>query len=212
MGKLILPLSEYNRIYQVAHGVLLGVPEATAEKACLYFAAVGGYVLNQCYKIPARIVGGAFCFCLGDDGADVATFGKLEDGKLASGPDAFHVWLQTETHIIDFMAPIYREAFASYPRSAELPRKMMQRRLDEEAPNPDALNRIGDFYVYPDATLTDRLLDGFLGKQVNEDLLRIAMAWYGRRRAKQAPNFAMQNEKGQVVRLSLATRVANGAW
>ncbi|WP_032917433.1 DUF2026 family protein [Mesorhizobium erdmanii] len=58
MGKFLLPLSEYNRIYQVTHGVLQGVPDATAGRACLFFAAVGGYVLNQCYKIRAQVVGG----------------------------------------------------------------------------------------------------------------------------------------------------------
>lgn len=71
---------------------------------------VGGYVLNQSYKIRGRIVGGVFCFCLDDSGGKVATFGKLEGGQLVSGPDAFHVCLQTDTHIVDFMATIYREA------------------------------------------------------------------------------------------------------
>lgn len=212
MGKFLLPLSEYNRVYQVAHGVLQGVPEANAEKACLFFAAVGGYVLNQCYKIRARIVGGAFCLCVGDGGGEIATFGNLEDGQLVSRPDAFHVWLQTDTHIIDFMAPIYREAFADHPKSADLPRKMMQRRLNEEAPDLDALVHIGDFRYYPDGALTEKLLDGFLAKRVNEDLIKIAMAWYGKRRAKQAPTFAMRDEEGRMTRLSLAANVATGSW
>ncbi|MGO4560112.1 DUF2026 family protein [Mesorhizobium sp. 2RAF21] len=212
MVKFLLPLSEYNRIYQVTHGVLQGVPDATAEKACLFFAAVGGYVLNQRYNIGARIVGGAFCFCLGEGGGEVATFGKLEDGQLVSGLDAFHMWLQTDTHIIDFMAPIYREAFADHPRSANLPRKMMQRRLDEEASDLDALVHTGDFRFYPDPALTDELLDGFLAKPFNGDLIKIAMAWYGKRRARQVPTFAMQDEKGRVARLSLAASVATGSW
>lgn len=212
MAKFLLPLSEYNRIYQVTHGVLQGVPDATAERACLFFAAVGGYVLNQCYKIRAQIVGGAFCLCVGDGGGEVATFGKLEDRQLVSGHDAFHVWLQTDTHIIDFMAPIYREAFADYPKSADLPRKMMQRRLDEEAPNLDALAHTGDFRYYPDPALTDKLLDGFLAKRFNEDLIKVAMAWYGKRRAKQMPTFAMQDERGLVTRLSLAATVATSSW
>lgn len=155
-------------------------------------------------------MGGAFCFCLGD--GEIATFGKLEDRKLVSGPDAFHVWLLTDTHIIDFMAPIYREAFADHPKSADLPRRMMQRCLDEEASDLDALVHIGDFRYYPDPDLTDKLLDGFLAKRFNEDLIEVAMAWYGKRRAKQMPTFAMQDEKGRVSRLSFAATVANGSW
>ncbi|MCA1367176.1 DUF2026 family protein [Bradyrhizobium sp. BRP14] len=210
MSKFLLTLSEYNRIYQVAHGVLKGVPEATPEKACLFFAAFGGYVLNQKYKTKAAVVGGAFTFCVGE--SDVAVFGRLDDGQLVSGHDAFHMWLQTETHIIDFMAPIYREAFSEPPAAASLPRKMMQRLLKDEAESPDALKQPGDFRYYPDAELTEQLLDNFLGKRVNADLLKIAVAWYGKHSGKQTPSFAMVDEKGRPTRLSLADTVAMGSW
>jgi uncharacterized protein DUF2026 len=211
MKKFLLPLNEYNRIYQVAHGVLQGVPEATAEKACLFFAAFGGYVLNQKYKIATRIVGGAFNFSLGEAN-EVASFGKLENNQLVSGSDAFHMWLKTETHIIDFMAPIYREAFAHKPTPILLPRKMMQRRVEEEAVSHEALTHAGGFRCFPDPDLTDQLLDNFLGRPMNADLLEVATAWYGNRRAKQAPTFQMVDDKGGITQLSLATTVANGAW
>lgn len=211
MPKFLLPLSEYNRVYQVAHGVLKSVPDATAEKACLFFAAFGGFVLNQKYKINARVVGGAFGLCLGNK-YDVAFFGKLDNNQLVSGSDGFHMWLQTETHVIDFMAPIYREAFAEHPVAATLPRQMMQRYLSDESESLDALKQAGDFRYYPDPELTDRLLDSFLGKQVNADLLKVAIAWYGNRRGKQSPAFSMADEKGQVTRLSLPTTIATGSW
>ena len=210
MPKLLLPLSEYNRIYQVAHGVLKGVPNAAPEKSCLFFAAFGGFILNQKYKIKARVVGGAFSFCIGE--SDVAVFGRLEGNQLVSGHDAFHMWLQTETHMIDFMAPIYREAFSEHPGAATLPRKMMQRRLKDEVESPDALKQPGDFRYYPDAELTDQLLDNFLSKPVNADLLQIAIAWYGNHRGKQPASFAMTDEKGRAARLSLADRIATGSW
>jgi hypothetical protein len=70
----------------------------------------------------------------------------------------------------------------------------------------------GDFRYYPDPVLTDKLLDGFLAKRFNADLIKIAMACYGKRRAKQAPTFAMQDEKGRVTRLSLAATVATSSW
>lgn len=211
MSKFILPLSEYNRIYQVAHGVLQGMPDVTAEKSCLFFAAFGGYVLNQKYQIPARIVGGAFSFCL-KDASDIAIFGKIENSQLVAGSEAFHMWLQTETHVIDFMAPIYPEAFAERPTPTILPRKMMQRRLEDEAASLEALTRAGDFCYFPDPHLTDELLDNFLGKQINADLIKVAAAWYGNRRARQEPTFAMSDGQGRVTHLSLATTVANGAW
>lgn len=208
MPRFLLPLSEYNRVYQVAHGVLMGVPEASAEKACLFFASFGGYVLNQRYKIKARVVGGAFTLCTGK--GDVAAFGRIEDGQLQSGPDAFHMWLQTETHLIDFMAPIYREAFDRQDPS--FPRQMMQRQLKDEAPNPEALKQPGDFRYYPNPELTEQLLDRFLARRVNADLLQVAIAWYGSHRSKQAPSFAMRDEKGAVSRLLLPATTALGSW
>lgn len=210
MSKFLLPLSEYNRIYQVAHGVLRGVPDATPEKACLFFAAFGGYVLNQKYKIKASVVAGAFTFCVSE--GDVAVFGRLDDDQLVSGPDAFHMWLQTETHIIDFMAPIYREAFSEHPAAASLPRRMMQRLLKDEAESPEMLKHAGDFRFYPDTELTEQLLDNFLRRPVNADLLQVAIAWYGKRSGKQASSFAMADEKGRPTRLSLADTIATGSW
>ncbi|MGO7120892.1 DUF2026 family protein [Rhizobium leguminosarum] len=210
MSRFLLRLSEYNRIYQVAHGVLNGIDGATAEKACLFFAAVGGYVVNQQYKIPARIVGGAFSFCLGN--GEVAFFGKMDDSGLSAGPDGFHMWLQTETHIIDFMAPIYREAFAEHTITSDLARKMMQRRLTEESESLDSLKNAGDFRYFPDADLTEQLVDNFLAQPVQEDLLRIAMAWYGKRSAKQSPNFAITDNRGEVRRLTLPSTLATGSW
>ncbi|SFK80116.1 Protein of unknown function [Pseudovibrio ascidiaceicola] len=211
MRKFILPLSEYNRIHNVAHGVLMGVPNARPDKACLFFAAFGGFILNQKYKISTRVVAGAFTVCL-EDSNKVACFGKFENDQLISGLDAFHVWLQTETHIIDFTAPIYRESFADKFNSDTLPRKMMQRSLNEEAPSLDSLTSAGDFRFYPDSDLTDKLLDDFLGKQMNRDLLEIATTWYGSHRSKQSPTFKMQDSRGQVTKLTLANSGAQGSW
>ncbi|WP_435521634.1 hypothetical protein [Aquamicrobium terrae] len=55
-------------------------------------------------------------------------------------------------------------------------------------------------------------MDDFLAKRFNRDLIKIAMAWYGERRAKQVSTFAMHDERGHVTRLSLETTVATGSW
>ncbi|MET3469517.1 hypothetical protein ABIC78_000019 [Novosphingobium sp. 1529] len=211
MSRFLLPLTEYNRVYQVVHGVLLGIPEANAEKACTFFATFGAYVLNREYGIDARVVAGAFSFAM-SDAEEIAFFGRIEKDQLVSADDAFHMWVQTKTHVFDFMAPIYREAFAARPGAAPLPRKMMQRRLEDEAPSLDALRQAGDFRYYPNPDLTQELTDHFFDRQLNADLLNVATAWYGKRRARQAPTFAMADEKGTVTHLALANTTANGAW
>jgi hypothetical protein len=211
MSRFLLPLTEFNRVYQVVHGVLLGIPEANAEKACTLFATFGAYVLKREYGIDARVVAGAFSFAM-SDGDEVAFFGRIENDQLVSANDAFHMWVQTETHVFDFMAPIYREAFAAKPGPTPLPRKMMQRRLEEEAPGLDALRQAGNFRCYFNPDLTQELVDHFFDRQLNTDLLNVATAWYGKRRARQARTFAMADEKGALTHLALATTIANGAW
>lgn len=211
MSNLPLSLADYNRIHQVMHGVLLGMPEARADKACTFFASFGAYILNKEYGIPARMVGGAYGFCIGGPG-EAAIFGKVENDRLASGPDAFHLWVQTKSHLIDFMAPIYREAFAEAQMVTELPRKMMQRPLDEESPSFEAFQRAGDYRYYPDLELTDQLFEHFCMRPINTDLIEIAIAWFGDRNAAQAPTFMMRDGKGRMTQLELATTIASDAW
>jgi hypothetical protein len=177
----------------------------------MFFASFGAYILHKEYKIPARVVAGAFCLSV-DAGGKVATFGKLEGDQLVSADDAFHMWVETRTHVVDFMAPIYREAFADQFPGVELPRKMMQRPISEEAPDLSALKRPGDFRYYPNPDLTKDLVDHFFDRPVNEDLLQIAIAWYDGRRAKQSAGFAMMDEKGHPSQLKLADTAASGAW
>jgi hypothetical protein len=206
-----LPITEYNRVYQVIHGVLLGIPEANAENACTFFATFGAYILKREYGIDARVVAGAFSFAMSDaDG--IAFFGKIENDQLVSADDAFHMWVQTKTHVFDFMAPIYREAFAASPGAALLPRKMMQRCLEDEAPSLDGLRQAGDFRCHPNPDLTQELLEHFYHRQLNTDLLGVALTWYGEARARQASTFAMADENGAVTYLALANTTANGAW
>ena len=212
MGKLLIPMSDYNRIHQVAHGVMKDV--GTAEKACMFFSAFGALVLNKYYKIKARAVAGGFALCTGRTGdvPNVAFFGQMENGKLISSSDGYHMWVQTETHIVDFMAPIFREAFSSVSPDNDLPRKMLQRQFATEAQGVNELNEAGDFITLPDPELTDERVDRLMNQATAIDLLQIADAWFGSRLSKQRETFAMQDNRGEVIKLKLANTAAVGSW
>lgn len=207
--RFLLPLSEYNRIYQVSCGVLKDVGKV--ERGCTFFATFGAYVLNRHYKIPASAVAGAFALCVGD-GPDVACFGNDSQGRLCTSEDGFHMWVQTKTHIIDFMAPVFPEAFADTGLGVAIPRKMLQRPISSESRHLEDLCEPGQFITFPDPDFTERLIDNFLSRAVNRDLFHVADAWFGSRRAKQKPRFAMQDNHGNVLSLSLPSTVAAGAW
>lgn len=208
-GRFLMPLSEYNRIYQVAHGTIGDVGDA--QRACMFFNAFGAYVLSKHYKIPARVVAGAFGLCVSDR-PDVAFFGHHTDNRLSSSSDGFHMWVQTETHIVDFMAPIFPEVFGGLLPDRQLPRKMLQRLIATEAAGASSLVATGDFVTFPDPDLTDQLVDNFFKRPANGDLMMVAEAWFGSRRAKQKRSFSMQNDLGEVYELALPATVATGAW
>lgn len=209
MSRFQLTLSEYNRVHQTARGVLEGI--ATAERSCIFFASFGAYILSKHYKIPARAVAGSFALCVSDE-PKVAFFGKDDGGRMVSASDGFHMWVQTHTHIIDFMAPIFPETFAEAMPETVFPRKMLQRQIATEATSLDALRVSGDFITLPDPELTESLIDNFLGRPANGDLLMIAEKWFGSRRGKQPRAFAMMNDLGEVQHLSLPMTVATGTW
>lgn len=208
--RLLMPLTEYNRIYQVARGTIRDI--GNPEVACMFFNSFGAYVLNKHYRIPARVVAGAFGLCVGDT-PDVLFFGNQDEGsRLTSASDGFHMWVQTETHIVDFMAPIFPETFAHLAGGLALPRKMLQRPITTEAQSVADLQSIGDFITLPDLDLTKSLVDDFFAKPANEDLLRVAEAWFGSRLGKQKPRFKMQNDLGEIYDLTLPRSGATGAW
>lgn len=209
MSRFLMPMSEYNRIHQVAHGVLKDI--GRAEKACNFFACFGAMVLNMHYKIPAQVVAGGFALCINAQ-PELAVFGKVENGRISSSPDGFHMWVQTKTHVIDFMAPIFPEAFAETGPTTTFPRQMLQRPLTTEARSMDELNTPGAFYTMPDTDMTKAMLDRFLGRAQTTDLLSIADSWYGGCRCKQKPALTMQDDLGEKIELRLPATTATGAW
>lgn len=207
--RFLIPLSHYNRIYQVAHGTIVDIGDP--QRACMFFNSFGAYVLSKHYRIPARVVAGAFGLCVGDR-PDIAYFGNQADGRLSSSDGGFHMWVQTQTHIMDFMAPIFPKVFAGLLPGQPLPRKMLQRPISSEAEGPSDLRAIGDFVTLPDMALTEQLVENFLRKPANADLLMVAEAWFGSPRAKQKRAFAMQNDLGETYALSLPNTAASGSW
>jgi hypothetical protein len=211
LAKFLLPLSEYTRVYQVAHGVIRDI--GTAERACIFFASFGAMVLNKHYKVPATVVAGGLGLCVsGGDRPGVAFFGREQDGQLKSDGSNFHMWVQTETHLIDFMAPIFPEAFAEHGAVLATPRKMLQRPLAEEAATLDSLANPGDFYGMPNPELTKQLIDTFVDRASHRDLLHVADTWFGKRTGRQKPTIVMGDSHGHQLQLTLPRTIPTATW
>lgn len=208
MSKFVLPLSDFNRIHQVAHGVLKDIGKV--EQACTFFSIFGAYVMEQHYGIEARPIAGGFSLCVADSRNLI--YGRAEDDTWVVDEDGFHMWVQTPTHVLDFTAPIYREAFAVAEPDVVLPRKMLQKPIAAQKDSINDLQAVGDFFVSPDPWLTNTMIQRFIDKPVSSDLIQIANHWFGNRRAKQKPTSQMMNDLGEVTTLRLPPVAANGAW
>lgn len=205
--KLQLTLPEYGRIYEVIYSVLEG--RANTPFACMFFAAAGALILNKHYRIPARAVAGAFILCT-DSAPSVISIAKNEDGMITSARDGFHMWVQTETHVIDFMAPIFNESIAGkgYP---SVPRKMFQRPLSAEAESIDGLHMPGDYFTMPNIELTDELVDSLFDRAGNVDLLNAVDRWF-EKHPKKMDDLCLMDDLGKIHPLNLSAPAVSGAW
>lgn len=206
--RLQLSLPEYGRIYEVIYSVLDG--RANTPFACMFFAAAGVLILNKHYKIPARAVAGAFLLCT-DTAPWVISIAKNEDGMVTSDRDGFHMWVQTDTHVIDFMAPIFNEAIKGRGYPSNVPRKMFQRPLSAEVESIDQLRTPGDYFTMPNIELTDELVDSLLARPTNVDLLNAVDRWFKKYPSK-LDDLSLLNDLGEVHKLTLSAPRVSGAW
>lgn len=207
-AKLLLTLPEYRRIYEVIYSVLEG--RANTPFACMFFAAAGALILNKHYRIPARAVAGAFLLCT-DPAPSVISIAKNDDGMVTSDRDGFHMWVQTETHVIDFMSPIFNEAVKGKGYPGTVPRKMFQRPLSAEVESIEQLRAPGDYFTIPDIELTSELIDSLFDRPANVDLLNAVERWF-KKYPKKLDELSLLNDLGEIYKLTLRAPAISGAW
>ncbi|GAB2884827.1 DUF2026 family protein [Paralcaligenes ginsengisoli] len=200
-----LTAQEYERIYQVIHAVL--EDRANTPHACMFFAIAGSFILNKHHGIAARPVAGAFLLCV-DPTPSVLSIGKNEGNTIGWDQNNFHMWVQTEHHIIDFIAPIFLE---SVQARLVVPRRMFQRRQESESPSIDDLSSPGDFYTFPDPDLSEHFINALMDRPNHVDLLLAIDAWYKPHPAPLA-EMALLDNYGKVEPLRIVAPRVDGAW
>ncbi len=183
------------------------------ERSCILFASIGAAILNAHLRIPARAVAGAFFLRFNDGGppSEGIAFAARKDGVMRAAEDGFHMWVQTQHHIVDFMAPIFRETARGFKRDTQVPRRSFQRRLSEEAISLDAMARAGDFYTMPDLELTESLVNGLLERPSNGDLIRAALRWF-KPYPQKLDDLTLADDAGELQRLEPHAPSITGVW
>lgn len=209
MPRPLLPLPDYQRIYQVAYSVLQASEMAITHRACLFFATAGASLLREHYKMPATISTGCMALMVEEKKANVLVYGRDVDGEWVCGPNAFHAWVECEGWLIDFMAPIMNVSAQEDGAGFTVPRRMLQKRLEDSYGSPRHLQHAGDLFANHDPVLGNALLDG--QKPAFTDLLHVCDVWF-RRPPKPMQPLGMGDSHGAPKMLRLQAPSIEGVW
>lgn len=205
----LLPLPDYQRIYQVIYSVLEASEVATTHRACILFTIAGTLILREHYKLPATISAGFMGMMVDEKSSSVAMYGRMENGPQ-SDSQAFHAWVECKGWLIDFMAPIMGVAFKADGHALNLPQRMLQTRLDEQKASINDLHRVGDFYLEHDSALAESLIDSQSAGAI--DLAEVCATWF-RRPPSALKELALGgNCQGTPKKLALRAPSIDGVW
>jgi hypothetical protein len=213
-----LPLSfgDYQRLYRIIATVLNSV-DAHTSHACKFFAIAGAFILSKSHGLDASPRFGS-AFYRVDDSADfVLAFTDMEAfqrDELHSHSEAFHAWIECNGVVIDLLAPLFRENLLSLQPDSQLriPRKMFQRPKSEMASSPFDLIKEGDFFVQTNQSLTNEMIQHFMSKHMNKDLVEICKHWYKPTPRSIPSQLEMGSDDGIVTLMKLETTELIGKW
>lgn len=209
MPRLLLPLLDYQRIYQVAYSVLQASEIAITHRACLFFASAGALLLCEHYKMQATISTGCMALMVDEQKANVVVYGREVNGAWVSEPKAFHAWVECDGWLIDFMAPIMNVSAQEDGAGFTVPRRMLQKRLDDGHASPRHLQHVGDFFTNHDAGLANALIDG--QKAAFSDLLHVCDVWF-RKPPKPMQPMRLEDSHSAPKMLGLQAPSIEGVW
>lgn len=202
-------------MHRVIASVLNSV-EANTPRACLFFAVAGAFLIETIHKRPARPVVGAAFYRINEATGFTMAYGRLESengmGVVSSDEGAFHCWIESDGMVIDLMAPLFHESVRSAGRTESVVRKMFQRPKVAMAQSPYELEKEGDFFLQPDPTLGVSLLNGFMIKPANGDLVKVCEYWYRPLPKAMQSTIQMGSDDGSVRDIRLNPVSLVGAW
>lgn len=205
----LLPLPDYQRIYQVIYSVLSASEIALTHRACIFFASVGTMILREHYGRSASISAGCMALMVDEQKANVVVYGREEDGVFVSGREAFHAWVECDGWLIDFMAPIMGVGLREDGHDWNVPRRMLQKRLADGKASPGEIQHEGEFFIGHDRALAESLIDG---QSVQfHDLMNVCLKWF-RKPPKPLKSIAMADSQGPTKTLVARAPSIEGFW
>lgn len=205
----LLALPDYQRIYQVIYSVLETSEIAVTHRACIFFATVGAKILREHYDLSATISAGCMALMVDEQRANVVVYGRDENGIFVNDEKAFHAWVECDGWLIDFMAPIMGAALRQDGIDWPIPRRMLQKRLDNRKSILGEIQHVGEFFASHDHALTDSLIEDQSVQFF--DLMNVCLTWF-RRPPKPLKEIALADSHGPTRKLTLRAPSIDGVW
>jgi hypothetical protein len=202
--------SDYRRIFQVIYSVLESEKANTAN-ACVFFAIAGAAILNQHYKIRALPLAGAALYVVDGSTQTILAFASRDPSEELSSMSGFHCWIQCNGFAIDFMAPMFPESMPDSTQVA-VPRRIFKKPLSSMSQSHEELIRAGDFILSPNPDLTQSILNNFVQKPAQSDLVNICLQWYKRPPFKIATSIKIGDQHGKLKTVPLLQLPISGSW
>lgn len=206
----LLPLPDYQRIYQIIHSVLDASGIATTHRSCLFFASVGAKILREFYRRQATISAGCMAIMVDEQNANVMVYGRVNDDLVVTDADAFHAWVECDGWLIDFMAPIMGRGVEEDGHAWNIPRRMLQKRLIDRKSCIREIEHLGDFYISHDRLLAESLFEG--QPAAFGDLMDFCMAWFRRPPRELRQDIMLADSHGPNRRVVISAPSIQGRW
>ena len=208
--KLQITLKQYEDIYKIVASVAHYFSHG-AGRSCQFYNVNGAIVLNKMLNISARPVMGAAFLRLNKNG-DTISFAGQENDTFYSDPKAFHCWIETPSHFIDFTAPEYREAAQGLFDKIIIPRQMFQKSKSTMSSAPYSMTKAGDYFFSENIELTNYLLSKMLSIPATHDLAYICCNWYMDYIKNGIEAKSIMNDLGEITRMTLKSSPLRNKW
>lgn len=205
----LLPLPDYQRIYQVIYSVLEASESARTHRACIFFASAGALILRDHYGLEATLSVGSMALMVDEKKANVVVYGRKQNDEWVYDSNGFHAWVECNGWLIDFMAPIMGQALAEDGVTFNVPRKMLQKSLADGKDDLRAIQHEGDFFCRSDSSVAHAVLDS--QGAMFEDLVGVCRTWF-RKPPKVLPPIALAGNETRSKTLVLRAPSIVGAW
>lgn len=207
-----IPLPDYQRIFRVLKSVFDGAGVNAAHPS-IFFSVVGAHLIEQFYKKRCQPVAGAAFYKLDDGAKTILTFADREAANdVLSSAKGFHCWTFCEGHIIDFMAPLFRESLQASGGAGNCSRKMFQKPLPSMADSPLLMQAPGDFFLLPNVELTRQILDEFMSKEENTRAVTMCAHWYKKPPKAIPRQVSVRSGNDTATQMTLSDMSLTGVW